>query len=76
MKYHIEREFRPAAPHSHDTLCGLPLNTTTQLCHYDVPSVGVRTSNFYIWINSRHMMDICEDAVCKTCVRIIRGGKK
>jgi hypothetical protein len=76
MKYHIERGFLPAAPHSNFTLCGININSTTQLCHYDVPPIGVRRTDFYIWINSRHMMDVDEEIVCKTCARIARGGDK
>jgi hypothetical protein len=74
MKYHIERKFRPAAPHSRDTLCGLHVDATTWLCRYDIPIVGVRTSHFYTWINSRRMVDVGEDSVCKTCARIAKGG--
>lgn len=78
MKYHIKRGFRPAAPHcSDETLCGLRIKATTLLCHYAKPSIiGSQRDRFYIWINSRHMIDIDETQACKTCTRIIKGDSK
>lgn len=71
LKFHVKREFRPAAPHaSNEALCGRNIGNKTNVCRYHPTSIEKRGSDYYMWINSRNMVDVEPELVCKTCRRI------